>query len=239
MLYSVLVFIVALLALVLSLYKDRKIERRDPAVVRALRLHHAAQALLLLLALGSTLESARSAEAQRVALVSRDYREKSLGLRADLQRYTNIVYTLSKAKNYRNATPPDWPFGMDLPNNAVDRARASILALANDLERTFGAEAPETKIAREVQRLLDGGIGLTSFGSPAFVSEINSAETAAERAAVYARHPCQAPEAQEKSSGPGFIVAPSGRSYFLPQTHQILDGLDSLADQLWQRSKPT
>ncbi len=59
----------SLLALVVSLYKDRKLEPNTPEVKRALRAHHVAQALLVVLALWAAIDSDNSTKRYRLAVL--------------------------------------------------------------------------------------------------------------------------------------------------------------------------
>lgn len=59
----------SILALSVSLYKDRKLEPDTPDVKRALRIHHLAQALLVGLALWAAVDSDNSAKQQRIAML--------------------------------------------------------------------------------------------------------------------------------------------------------------------------
>lgn len=233
-----LVAAAATLALLASLYKDRAIESRSPRVVRALRIHHGVQLLLVGLALYSAIDAANVAQSQRLTQLLAALRDTTVSLRTDLEHRTTLRYLLSLRTNYRNAQLNASPAGLEIPESVLPGLVAKLTSLTQDLARTLGTGAPEALRANQVLSLLrDRSMGYVVYGDISFVQEMNTATTPAEQAAVQSRHPasCEPPSgsaSEVASAHLPIVVAPGGRWYFMNHTKEILDGLAFVSESL-------
>ncbi len=148
---SIIIFICAIAALLASLYKDLRIERSEPSVIKALHIHHFAQGVLVILAFCSVLSSNHSEKELRIAQLEANaaisaakhflpiYDQYFLELLPSAVALNNYF----RYKKVMNTQPPEVA-------QCFDWNRVASVSLKNQRDNGLKAFAELQKIARAV-----------------------------------------------------------------------------------------